>query len=40
MDEDCSEEQMQILRELLSATKELPYLQAPVYFDYGCNTFF
>lgn len=31
---------MQILRELLSATKELPYLQAPVYFDYGCNTFF
>ena len=40
MDEDCSEEQMQILRELLSATEELPYLQAPVYFDYGCNTFF
>ena len=39
-DEDCSEEQMQILRELLSATEELPYLQAPVYFDYGCNTFF
>ncbi|MCI7168883.1 hypothetical protein MSB04_00420 [bacterium] len=30
----------QILRELLPATKELPYLQAPVYFDYGCNTFF
>ena len=29
-DEDCSEEQMQILRELLSATEELPYLQAPV----------
>ena len=39
-DEDCSEKQMQILRELLSATEELPYLQAPVYFDYGCNTFF
>ena len=34
-DEDCLEEQMQILRELLSATEELPYLQAPVYFDYG-----
>ena len=28
------------LRELLPATEELPYLQAPVYFDYGCNTFF
>ena len=39
-DEDCSEKQIQILRELLSATEELPYLQAPVYFDYGCNTFF
>lgn len=31
---------MKILQELLSATEELPYLQAPVYFDYGCNTFF
>ena len=28
------------LRELLPATEELPYLQAPVYSDYGCNTFF
>ena len=34
------EEQTRILRELLSETEELPYLQAPVYFDYGCNTFF
>ena len=39
-DEDDQEEQAQILRELLTATEELPYLQAPVYFDYGCNTFF
>ena len=39
-DEDDQEEQAQILRELLPATEELPYLQAPVYFDYGCNTFF
>ena len=39
-DEDQQEEQAQILRELLPATEELPYLQAPVYFDYGCNTFF
>ena len=39
-DEDDQEKQAQILRELLPATEELPYLQAPVYFDYGCNTFF
>ena len=39
-DEDQQEVQAQILRELLPATEELPYLQAPVYFDYGCNTFF
>ena len=29
-DEDDQEEQAQILRELLPATEELPYLQAPV----------
>ena len=40
LDEDHPEEKMKILQELLSATEELPYLQAPVYFDYGCNTFF
>lgn len=28
------------MRELLPATEELPYLQAPVYFDYGCHTSF
>ena len=39
-EEDDQEEQAQILRKLLPATEELPYLQAPVYFDYGCNTFF
>ena len=40
IDEDQQEEQNQILRELLPATEELPYLQAPVYFDYGCHTSF
>ena len=39
-DEDQQEVQAQILRELLPATEELPYLQAPVYFDYGCHTSF
>ena len=39
-DEDQPEEQAEILRKLLPATKQLPYLQAPVYFDYGCNTYF
>ena len=39
-DEDQQEVQTQILRELLPATEELPYLQAPVYFDYGCHTYF
>ena len=39
-DEDQPEEQAEILRKLLPATKQFPYLQAPVYFDYGCNTFF
>ena len=38
-DEDQPEEQAQILQELLPTTEELPYLQAPVYFDYGCNYF-
>lgn len=39
-DEDEPEIQRAILKELLSSTPELPYLQAPVYFDYGCNTYF
>ena len=39
-DEDNMEEQRRILQKLLPATEELPYLQAPVYFDYGCNTLF
>ena len=39
-DEENQEEQAQILRKLLLATEELPYLQAPVYYDYGCNTFY
>lgn len=39
-DEDEPERQKEILRELLPDTENLPSLQAPVYFDYGCNTTF
>lgn len=39
-DEDEPELQAEILRQLLSCSEELPLLQAPVYFDYGCNTHF
>ena len=39
-DEDESEKQHEILKELLPNTREMPGLQAPVYFDYGCNTYF
>ena len=28
------------LTELLPNTPNLPNLQAPIYFDYGCNTYF
>ena len=40
IDEDQSEEREAVLRELLPNTPFLPSLQAPVYFDYGCNTYF
>ena len=39
-DEDEPEKQQELLRELLPNTAEIPSLQAPVYFDYGCNTTF
>ena len=39
-DEDEPEKRTAILRELLPNTPNLPSLQAPVYFDYGCNTSF
>ena len=39
-DEDDPEKQGELLRALLPNTAELPSLQAPVYFDYGCNTTF
>ncbi len=39
-DEDESEKLYEILKELLPNTQEVPGLQAPVYFDYGCNTYF
>lgn len=40
IDEDEPEKRMAVLRELLPNTPNLPSLQAPVYFDYGCNTCF
>ena len=40
IDEDEQEKRESVLRELLSNTPNLPSLQAPVYFDYGCNTYF
>ena len=39
-DEDEHEKREAILRELLPNTPNLPSLQAPVWFDYGCNTTF
>nr|AHF24363.1 maltose O-acetyltransferase [uncultured bacterium Contig575] len=39
-DEDEHEKQQELLRELLSNSAEMPGLQAPIYFDYGCNTTF
>lgn len=39
-DEDEGDKQQEILKELLPNTVEMPGLQAPVYFDYGCNTSF
>lgn len=40
IDEDDVEHRLAVLRELLPNTEHLPGLQAPVYFDYGCNTSF
>ncbi len=39
-DEDQPAKQRAILEELLPNSPEIPKLQAPVYFDYGCNTYF
>ena len=39
-DEDEQETQRKILKELLPNSPEMPGLQAPIYFDYGCNTRF
>lgn len=39
-DEDDPEKQQELLRALLPNTVESPLLQAPIYFDYGCNTTF
>ncbi|MBE6797266.1 MAG: sugar O-acetyltransferase [Ruminococcaceae bacterium] len=40
IDEDQTEEREGILRELLVGSPNLPQMQAPIYFDYGCNTTF
>ena len=39
-DEDEPEKQRELLLALLPNTAEVPALQAPIYFDYGCNTTF
>lgn len=39
-DEDEPERQEAILTELMPNTARLPSLQAPIFFDYGCNTSF
>ncbi|MBQ8086887.1 MAG: sugar O-acetyltransferase [Clostridia bacterium] len=40
VDEDDTENRSILLKELLPNSKELPFLQAPVQFDYGINTSF
>lgn len=40
IDEDEPQRREEILKELLCNSLNLPYLQAPIYFDYGCNTTF
>lgn len=40
IDEDEPEKRESLLRELLVNSENLPALQAPIYFDYGCNTTF
>ncbi len=40
IDEDEPEAREAVLRELLPNSPNLPGLQAPVWFDYGCNTTF
>lgn len=40
IDEDEPEKQLELLQALLPNTAEIPGLQAPIYFDYGCNTTF
>jgi maltose O-acetyltransferase len=40
IDEDDTEARSEILGKLLSESQNLPDLQAPVYFDYGSNTYF
>lgn len=39
-DEDEPKKRNEILQELLPNSPNLPSLQAPIYFDYGCNTSF
>ncbi|GAA1193962.1 sugar O-acetyltransferase [Brevibacterium sp. ACRRH] len=39
-DEDEPEAQREILAGLLPSASAIPALQAPIYFDYGCNTVF
>lgn len=40
IDEDQPDCQQEVLAYLLCNSANIPCLQAPIYFDYGCNTFF
>lgn len=39
-DEDEPERQTELLRKLLTNSDYIPAMQAPIYFEYGCNTYF
>ena len=40
IDEDEVEKREAVLKELLTNSMNIPGMQAPIYFDYGCNTYF
>lgn len=40
IDEDEPERQTELLRKLLTNSDHIPAMQAPIYFEYGCNTYF
>lgn len=40
IDEDQPDEQQEVLQALLANSENIPAMQAPIWFDYGCNTYF